>query len=387
MPDNLFDNLDTFLIDDSGEAIIESPKTIVPKSPEDLKTPEGKPEPKKNEPFSIDSDEISSLVPEGAKEEDKVKDEPKIEEPEITDEQVISEGLKNTAQFLVDNDILDEVPEGFTGTPESFKELFYKADEKRRVEIRDEYTNNIPILKELAERWEEGVPLDQLINIKSNQIRYSNISQEKLEESEALQENLLRDYYSKTTKYSEDKIEREIKRLKDLDELKSEAVSALPELNQLEKDQENEIIETTRLQQKQIEDRHAESIKKYETAINSITEIFPGEKLTDREKKELFKSITTPVALDGNNRPLSQMAVERAKDPVNFDIKLNHFLKMTNYLTDFSKIMTLATTKASQKIEDSLESTTKKTKPGTPVDGMSGMFETLGKMYKSKTKQ
>lgn len=260
--------------------------------------------------------------------------------------------LKGWADYFKENTLLEEADlEGFDGTADGLTEAFKKREIRVGMEMVDDYKSQLPdMLKYLADNWEEGVPLTELLNIKSNQIRYSNVTDEKLDESVDTQKAVHAEYLRKTTKFSDTKIEKEIQRLLDLDELKDEAKEGLKELKKFEAEAEETIKKETKKQKDLRLAENAETIKKYTKLTKETKEVIPGIKIDDKLQEEILNKVINPVGIDGYGNPVSYIQSIRNTDPYAFDIKLNYIMTLTKGLTDFSKITNTATTKATKEL-------------------------------------
>lgn len=219
-----------------------------------------------------------------------------------------------------------------------------------------EWKESLP--KEIADlinNYEEGVPFDELLQIKSNQIRLDSITEDKLEDNLDLQKNLVKNFY-KEKGFSETKIEKMVSKALEADELEDEAKEALAELKELE----NKKLENSRLEakKKELEEQKAytESINKLNETINQVKEIIPGVKIDDKTKKELFNMLTKPAETRGET-PISQVMLLREKNPLDFELKLNYYAKLGLFDENpkFDVIMKKSETKAVSKLEKQLE--------------------------------
>ncbi len=257
-----------------------------------------------------------------------------------------AEEFKST-ELLNDSDL-----EGFDGSMESLIAAFKTREERVGLEMVDDYKTQVPpLIKHLMDNWEEGVPLNELVNIKSNQIRYSAISDEKLEESVDTQKAVYAEYLRKTTKYSEAKIEKELTRLVDLDELKDESKEVLGELKKFEAEAEETLRKETKKEQERRREENAKTIKAYEKVVNETSEVIPGLKLTEKEQKDVLNKIINPVGIDGFGNPVSYIASLRGEDPYKFDTAVTYLATITKGFTDFSKVIKAGQTKAVKDLE------------------------------------
>lgn len=212
-----------------------------------------------------------------------------------------------------------------------------------------------PEIADLINNYEEGVPFDELLQIKSNQIRLDSITEESLEDNIDLQKNLVKNFYQGKG-FTEAKIEKMVSKALELDELEDEAKEALTELKEIE----GKKLESTKLAQKQRElenqKAYTESINRLNTTINEVKEIIPGVKIDDKTKKELFNMITKP-AETREGQAISQVMLLREKNPLDFELKLNYYAKLGLFDENpkFDVIMKKSETKVLGKLERQLE--------------------------------
>lgn len=350
----------------------------------DIKNPSAKVEDK----VIIDLDLQDEIIETEEKVEDKVEE--KVEETPEETPQDQTEVLKHWANHFKESSILaDDDLEGFDGTIESLTSAFEKREVRVGMEMVEDYKSQLPsIIKYLAENWEEGVPLNDLINIKSNQIKYANVTEEKLEESVDTQKAIATEYLKRTTKFSDSKIEKEVNRLLDLDELKDEAKEALVELKKIELEAEDTIRKETKKEQERRKEENYKLIQTYEKTSREIKEIIPGIKLTEKEQKGIFEKTINPVGIDGNGNQVSYIQSLRNEDPIGFDLKLNYLLDITKNLKDFSKITNTITTRATKNISEILNTPLPSgKKDNISTTGKKTMLELLEAQGKSKNKK
>ena len=219
-----------------------------------------------------------------------------------------------------------------------------------------EWVNSLPKeISDLITNYEEGVPFDELLQIKSDQIRLNSITDESLEDNIDLQKNLVRNFYREKG-FTESKIEKMVSKAEDLDELEEEAKEALAELKEVE----NKRLESVQLETKRkaLENQKAyvESVNKLNNTINEVKEIIPGVKIDEKTKKELFNMITKPAETrDGVS--FSEIMLLREKNPLDFELKLNYYAKMGLFDENpkFDVIMKKSETKVLNKLERQLE--------------------------------
>jgi hypothetical protein len=109
-----------------------------------------------------------------------------------------------------------------------------------------------------------------------------------------------------------------------------------------EKESLDNIIETAKA-------KEAKSLGDIKDYIDKTPEVLPGIQLTDSQKDELYKGITTDVG----NKDNAFVAYQKS-DPVGSRIKLEAFFYLTKGLKDFSVFTNKAETKISNSIENLL---------------------------------
>ena len=357
---NLFTGMENFLssnglLNNPSESLIEKEHSI-----EGEKMKGDSEEDKKPEGLTLD--EIESLTKAPVTTEEEV-----IEA--IKAEKITPETVTDKQEDVVDADASVEV---FKAVSEMFKEhglvddVFDSADKmievfgKKIEEEVEDYKNSLPdVVKNIINNYEDGVDLRKLIETKASQIEYASIEDSALEEDEDLAKALVKDYLSKTTRYSDEKIKKEIKRLEDLGELVDEAKAAKTELVGLEKEYEKRLVDENKKAQEQARKENEKIVKEIHKTITSTKEIIPGLKVNDKELEELFKMVTTPAEVRGN-QPVTAAMLVREKDPIAFDLKLNYLIKKGAFEDNWDFIMKKAETKAVGKLEKQIEESAKK---------------------------
>jgi hypothetical protein len=205
----------------------------------------------------------------------------------------------------------------------------------------EDYKNSLPeALKSLISNYEEGVPLRDLIEIQSNEIELDSITDEDLEDKQ-IQKNIYTQYLKSTTKFSDSKIEKEINKLDDLDELGDEVKNALEELKELTKAEKENAVKAAKEARAQEEKARKEQIDNLKKDVEGTQEIIPGVKLNQKEQAELFKQMTTPIGYTADGYPVSKVQEIRAKDPVAFEKTLNYLVMKGVFEKDYSLFKTV----------------------------------------------
>lgn len=338
MSKNIFDNLDVVLSKDENEEFLIDTETDYTKVESEKSIVNDKEEPSKKK------EEDKNLIDISDSEEDKEK-----ESSEIKDGNV----FKTLATVLKEEGIFTTIDvEKLEGKPE---ELIAGIQAEIKDGI-DGYKESMhPKIKYLQDNFEEGVPLDELIGIISEQQRFDNIDENTIKEDVQLQKDLVAYHLSQTTKWSEAKIKKEVDRLADVDEIEAEAYDAHKELKSLALEAENELKNQAKAKEsKRLQDLKDTNEKITKTAT-ALTEIIPGIKVTDKEKQALVNSMTKAVAFTSDNKPISKAIQERQKDPIKFDLMLNYFIDKGFFEGKFDTILTKVKSDSLKQLEKQAE--------------------------------
>lgn len=398
MAQELFGGLDS-LIFDQPESIdtssfnkpIETPAVdVINDTKVDTKVDTKKVDPKATEGTFIDPNDFFNKVKEDAdsKKDDVITDEVKddvidVDKTETKPEEV----LKTWANYFKENNLLleDDLKE-FDGSMETLVTAFQARENRVGLEMVNDYKSQLPAeLKFLADNWEEGVPLNKLIDIRSNKLRYSLITEDKLEESVDTQKAVKTEYLKRTTKYSDTKIEKEVARLIDLDELKDEVKEDLGELKKLEAEAEDTLRRETKKEQETRREENAQTIKKYEKFVSSTKEVIPGLKLVEKDQADILNKIINPIGIDGNGNQVSYIASVRNEDPYLFDTVVTYLAKITTdkegkVFSDWSKILKAGENKAVKSLEGAITTPAPRSvKDGIKTTGKQSLMELLEK--------
>lgn len=335
---SIFKGLDSVLSKTKdGEILID---TEVDYSKEDKKTEEVKTTEEIEDSKSKDATEDKDLIDVNIEEKDKTSEETKTQEVNI---------YIPLASLLKEEGILPTLDlDKFEGKPD---ELIAGIQAEIKDGI-DSYKETLhPAIKDLADKWEEGVPMDEYIGIKSEQTRFDNIDENNIKEDIELQKNLVAYHLSQTTKWNENKIKKEVDRLADIDELESEAYDAHKELKKIAIDAEKQLIAQAKKDQEAAKDKQKKLVEDIEKTVNGLTEIIPGIKISEKEKQGLLKAVTKPVEFDKENKPVSKVMKAKEKDPIKFELMLNYFIDQGFFDGKFEKIVTKAKSDSLKELE------------------------------------
>lgn len=251
-----------------------------------------------------------------------------------------------------------------------------KLVEKSKV-YADEWKESLPpIIKEVINNYEEGVPLDELIYSKSREMEYNAVDEDDLGKSDGLQKKLVADWLY-TQDFSDDEIESKIKKYEDALILEDEAKTALKKLKAYEAKYQEQLKVDTERKKMAAQDQYNQMLKQIETDIMSSEEIIPGIQLSKEEKKKVYDAYTKQ---DSSRKTQLIKALET--DPQAW-YKITQFMVLMNgNLKDVEKKLT---TKATKKVKETVN--TYKETPGlnklTSPSSLKAMKKAIAKIKKT----
>jgi hypothetical protein len=217
------------------------------------------------------------------------------------------------------------------------------------------YKEGLPqVIQDLVSNYEDGVPLMDLISIKSEQIMYNNVDASKLEDDVDLQKRIVENHYKETTRFSDERIKKEITKLEELDELFDMSKENLEELKALKAEEEEDLKKEAVVQKAKQAESNKIMLKKVDDTVKATKEIIPGKKITEKEQKELYQSLTSAVEYRGNQAVTLAMKT-RETDPIAFDMKLNYFIKQGLFEGKFDAVTKKVETAVTKNLEKQLE--------------------------------
>lgn len=241
----------------------------------------------------------------------------------------------------------------------------------------DEWKESLPpIIKEVINNYEEGVPLDELIYSKSREMEYNSVDEDALGKSDALQKKLVADWLY-TQEFSDEEIDAKLKKYEDALILEDEAKTALKKLKAYEAKYQEQLKYDTERKKLAAQENYNQMMKQIETDIMSSDEIIPGIQLSKEEKKKVYEAYTKQ---DSSRKTQLMKALEN--DPQAW-YKITQFMVLMNgNLKDVEKKLN---TKATQKVKETV--TTYKETPGlnklTSPANLKAMKKAIAKIKKS----
>lgn len=282
-------------------------------------------------------------APESVKEENDNEEETteQVIEQSVADDPTVYD-YREIAEWQSEQGILNvDIPEDFDGTEQSYRNLVLKDKEEGVASKLDEVLGNLDKQYDGAIKYMlSGGDLKEYAGIQANS--YANITPETLESQPAKQEILVRDYMKKFTTFSDERIDRNIKRMKDLEELGDEVKEMLPELQQWEQTHLEETRTKREQETKQKQEQWVNTVNKAVGAVDN-TESFLGISVTPKLANKTKDNISTGATLTKINENLGDYMTKLA------------MLDALGILDgDISKIENKLTTKAVRSTKDKI---------------------------------
>ena len=207
---------------------------------------------------------------------------------------------------------------------------------------------------EAFEAYEKGVRMGDYTDSNARETNYASVSKERIEAEVDVQATLVaHDLINKGM--SQEEANDYVKTLQDVggDKLKDKAFTAQQSLVNTEKVRRQTMVEQAEKEREAQEDARKKGLSETEAYINAQSSIIEGLALTDTAKKNLYKSMTTPVDKDSEGNPISIVGQTRNKDAKRFDTLLNYYhqLGLFNETPDLSKLLKVTETKVAKGLD------------------------------------
>ena len=259
------------------------------------------------QPEFFEDDEEIFLAPVDEEEEDKQETPPnppvEEEEEEEIDKTVVAE--KDEEEdfdniYKVNFDLLKEsgalvLPEDFEfeATEEGFSKALEASREHIREQVISDLTSNLPKAGVDLLNYMLETGTDDISAFLESQKEPDFEALEIAEDDEAIQEDVLRIYLSSTTKYSPERIEKEIARYKLDGDLFTQASDAKTELAAMQKDYKAALAEQEKERSRLEKEQYDNAVKSFSKVIEDNSEIF-GLEFSKEDAKRLTESVFKP---------------------------------------------------------------------------------------------
>ena len=307
----------------------------------------------------IEIEEVESLEDfvknqEKEKREGEEEEEEEEEKPSENDDK--SDPILQIAQWQSDLGILDFTQEEYTKAED--KEEFFKQKYIEKVQkTADESLH--PVIRELNEKFREGVPLDELISSRSEQMRLESIKEDDLEEDEDLQERLVASMLQMSG-WDKDEIKDEIETYKDSNKLANKAKRALTKLIDNEKSYQEELKRNAEKQRIENEKAYNAELKRINDTIMKTDSFIDGVTMTKEDKEKLYNSIVKRDK-DGYN-----LFEKKLMENPNMQFAFAQFVLQLD--GKFDKIKNAGRTESNKRLKESVDTYSDKKDKKTSID-------------------
>ena len=173
-----------------------------------------------------------------------------------------------------------------------------------------------PRVKWLQENVQQGVSFEDLLNVDRQRISLNSITEEALVADEALQKNILTEYYKETTQFSDARIAKEIERLETIGDLTEESKGVFEELKQINVAKEQQLRVQAQQRQAQQAEQSKLQLEQFKQTVAKIDEIVPGVKVNTAIKDKLYKGLTTAVDVNpATGQPVNEIQKAFMENP------------------------------------------------------------------------
>ena len=286
-------------------------------------------------------------------EKEQIEAETSYDADEDSEEQVNTEDssvVAAVAEWAKAKGIFDYEPDQFEDSEDWLENKLIEKSKSYAEEWKESLP---PVIKEVINNYEEGVPLDELIYSKSREMEYHSVDEEDLGKSDGLQKKLVADWLY-TQDFNDEEIEAKIKKYEDALILEDEAKTALKKLKVYEAKYQEQLKYETERKKMAAQENYNQMLKQIESDIMASDEIIPGIQLSKEEKKKVYEAYTKQ---DSSRKTQLMKALE--SDPQAW-YKITQFMVLMNgNLKDVEKKLT---TKAAKKVKETVN--TYKETPG-----------------------
>lgn len=298
------------------------------------------------------SEEDDDLSPDGFKEE--TDDETPPNTKGSSSSSPIKPFVKALAEegFLpsIEDDDFDALVEEQGGAMEALMELSRRAIK----EDIEEYKKTADAdFKSFLEARDAGLDLNQWADVQEAKKFYSAITEDKIDEDEDIQKDLIREHL-RIKNVDEETIEATIDSFETTGKLADNAKKAHKNLVKFTEEQEGKLKEDKIKRDEADKRTREENIKSLRKEVDVMNEIIPGIKINKQTKDKIFSNITSIVKNGPNGEPLNTAMAKRAEDPLKYAIIENYLIELGVFDGKWDKVIARSKSKAVSELEKSL---------------------------------
>lgn len=256
----------------------------------------------------------------------------------------------------------DFTPDEFKGDKDEFIEILESIVYKNAEEKANEYIKeNLPAdYQKYLELVDSGVSEQDSADLIKNLKSISNITSEKLDESEDLAKSTYAQYLKLTSSWNDNKIKKEVERLTELGTIIEEAKESLPELTQIITNRETYLKAEAKKAEEAERIKKEKEIKQTKEFLENTEEI-AGIKFNKKMKDNWIKQytpvktpdgqLTTPLGLKQSYNPQEFLALVNFYDSIGL---FKYDNKSKKFNPDFSFLKSLGTKEAVNQLSSAL---------------------------------
>lgn len=224
---------------------------------------------------------------------------------------------------------------------------------KKEIE-KNEYSDLTDTQKEYLEALRNGIPAEEFKQVKNFEQQLSSINEDSLADDLELRKTLImQDLINQGVDQA--KAEKLTQRSIDLNEDLNDAKEALESVKKFTKDSFQAKIEAQKQANIDLEKKQLDEIKKLKNKVLETNEIIPSVKINEKQKLEIYDSMTKIVGKDKSGRPLNAVMKYRDENKEDFTIKMHYLFHLTNGFKNFDKLIANTKSKAVKDLDDTLK--------------------------------
>lgn len=253
------------------------------------------------------------------------------------------------ANFARENKFIDFKDEDYTPEEgvEFLKSKYQESIEAKAKKLReDEESQMDPFIKDLREKYREGVDIRDFLQSEVRLQEFFSIKETDIKDDINLQKEVVTTLFE-SQGYSPEEIKTKIQNLEDASLLEPESKISIKKLIQIETKYKEDKLAHDRAQELQRKQEILEGTRKFEENIKAKKELFPNLPFTDEMKKKVTQAILSPVSRTPKGDPINLISKAQAEDP-DFLAKVAYMV-INNW--DLSTFQKQATTDATKKIQ------------------------------------
>lgn len=213
------------------------------------------------------------------------------------------------------NRLVEETGSEGAALMKGFTDRFKEVEQSISSKYEDDF-------KAYMELKNAGIPTNEAYELSAIQANLNELNDDVIEENEDLRRELLTMNYQNTTRWSADKIAKEVDKIVNSGEDIDEAKAVLPELKKMAEDSVKERLEAQKKSNEEFARQQTEAIKSIkDTFSKDNVELIKDVKLTKAQALKAQELLLSTVQLD-NGEQVQALYAERAKNPIEFDKKL-----------------------------------------------------------------